>query len=107
MVEEIRENRLEGRYYPTERIDIVAVLMTAGHPVYEYTLSPTNRLVAWFPFKNDKGIDIQETLRLYGNRDLPLDARSLVENWMHCRDLTRNKRFIRGTTKAPTNRPRG
>lgn len=104
--EEIREGRLQGRFYDTDRIDLIAVLITAGHGVYEYTLNATQRLIAWFPFKNKAGVTIQETLRLYGNRDLSLDARSLVENWMHCRDLTRNKRFIRGAPKTQTNRPR-
>ena len=99
---EIKEHRLHGRFYDTDRIDHVAVLMTAGHNVHEWTLSNAARprLTAWFPFKTKDGVAIQETLRLYGNRELELDARSLVENWMHCRDLTRNKRFIDGPSKA-------
>lgn len=103
---EIRDNRLQGRFYDTDRIEVVAVLMTAGHDVYEYTVNDKHRLVAWFPFETPDGVLLQETLRLYGNRNLALDARSLVENWMYCRDMTRNKRFIHGAPKAPTDRSR-
>ena len=100
MVEPIFENRSAGKLYRTERIHEAAVLITAGHRVHEYTQSAGARLVISFPQVDETGRSVHDTIRDYGNHDLLLDAKTLIDTWMHIRDLTRNKEFAVGTAQT-------
>jgi hypothetical protein len=90
----IHDNRDVGPLYDTDKIHILAVLIVAGHKVRKYTTDRNGRLVAWFPIQGEDGQTVHDTILRYGNHDLPLDARAVIDTWMHCRDMTRNKRFI-------------
>lgn len=99
----IHENRSLGKLYPSEQIHIIAMLITAGHEVHEWTRSPANRLVAVFPVVAGD-LSVHDTIRDYTNHKLPLDAKALIDMWMHLRDMTRNKRFAVGTSTPKDHR---